>query len=251
MNVGFSALRLLPFWVRRDVVSRYSQTLGGWAWAVAQPVAYTAGLVFLVRRVGGGTGMGLPYPAFVYPATVVWFLFANSTIGAVNGLAASMPIAAKVAFPRLVPAVSGSLTPVIDFGVGTALIPLVLRAQGVTGWPRPGYFLASIGVVTLAVGMGALLGAAAVFIRDVRNVLPFVLQIALLATPVAYGAEQLPGWLAWSPMATFIAGARSSVLGISGPALNEWMVAFGLTAAVLATGLWYASSVAHRFADVS
>lgn len=219
---------------------------------MAQPAGVTVAFVFLLDRVGAAPIPGVPYASFVFPAMLCWLLFASGVTGAVNGLAGSMSIVAKVRFNRLVPPVSGALLPLVDFILASAFLPVLLVVQGSGRRPDAlGLLGAVAGIVVLAVGVGCFVGALAVFVRDLRNALPFVLQLLLLAAPVIYPAERLPEAVQISPVVTFVSLFRSSLVDVAGPTGFQVARALLISVLVLVAGVAYFRSVEDRFADVA
>lgn len=250
---GFRAtVALLWTWCRREFRARYSQTLFGGLWAVVQPLGVTLAFVFLLRRLGAPTVPGVPYASFVFTGMLCWTLFSSGVTGAVQSLASNMPIIAKVRFPRVVAPVSGALMPLVDFALAGLLLPVVLALQGSVTVPDLRLVAgAVVGTVTLAIGTGLALGAVAIFVRDVRQGLPFVLQLLLLASPVAYPADRLPSFMQLNPMATFISAFRAGVVGTAAPSAGELARAFAVSLAVAGLAGWYFRAVEDRFADVA
>lgn len=250
-GVRSSAL-LLGTWARRDFRIRYSQTLLGGAWAVAQPAGVTLAFVFLLSRVGASREPGVPYASFVFPGMLCWLLFANGVTGASLSVASSMPIMAKAKFPRIVAPISGALLPIVDFALASLFLPVLLVVQSTGRTPNvPAIALSVLGALTIGVGVGCLVGALGVFVRDLRNALPFAMQLLLLASPVVYPASRLPEVLQWNPMVTFVSLFRSSLITVPGPSGTEIIRACLISLIVLFLGVSYFRSVEGRFADVA
>jgi ABC-type polysaccharide/polyol phosphate export permease len=246
-----SHANLLFEWVRRDFRVRYAQTSLGAFWALAQPITLTLTFVFLFRRVAN-IQTPVPYASFVLPGMLAWTLFASGLNNGVNAMSGSMYIASKANYPRVVAPLSGAVLPAVDLLSGVLLLPILFLVQDAPGRFLPIPFVFSLlGCLLLSSGLGCFASALAIFLRDLRNVLPLALQLLLLLTPVAYPASRLPTALRWNPMATFVTGFRSALLDIPGPSLLEWTRSLGIGVLVLALGLWYFHRVEARFADVA
>ncbi|HEU0132113.1 MAG TPA: ABC transporter permease [Mycobacteriales bacterium] len=242
---------LLVEWTRRDFRIRYTQTLLGSMWAIIQPVALTAAFVFLFGRVAK-IEVGIPYASFVYPGMLVWSLFSSGVSYANNAMLGSMHVASKANYPRVVAPLSGALLPGVDFLAGLILVPLLFL------WQRPPmrfaplpFLLGIVGVMLMSAGIGTFLAALTVFLRDVRNVVPLGMQLALLVTPVGYRSRELPEALKYNPMATFVEGFRASLLRVPGPDAGRWVEALLVAGLLFAFGLWYFHRVERRFPDVA
>lgn len=246
---------LLVDWMRRDFRVRVSQTVLGSAWALVQPLALTAAFVFLFRGVAK-LEAGVPYATFVYSGMLAWQLFGSGMHQATNAMANSMYIASKVDYPRIVAPVSASLLVVVDLLTGLVLFPVVVVVESAPVAFRPlPLLLAVVGCVLLTVGLGSFASALTIFVRDLRNLMPLVLQVALLVTPVAYPADRVPeavrGIAEWNPMTTYVGGFRSGLLDLPVPGLADWLRAGSVTAVLLVLGVAYFHSVERRFADVA
>lgn len=242
---------LLVEWTRRDFRIRYTQTLLGSMWAIIQPVALTAAFVFLFGRVAK-IQVGIPYASFVFPGMLVWTLFSAGVSNANNAMLGSMHVASKANYPRVVAPLAGALLPGVDFLAGLILVPLLFLWQHPPMRFAPVPFLLGIaGVLLMSMGIGTFLAALTVFLRDVRNVVPLAMQLALLVTPVGYRSKELPEILKYNPMGTFVEGFRASLLRVPGPNAGRWAEGLVVAALCFAGGLWYFHRVERRFPDVA
>lgn len=247
---------LLYFLVWRDVKVRYKQTVLGVAWAVLQPfltmVIFTIFLGHLVRVPSDG----LPYPIFAYAALLPWQLFAHTITECGNSVVANQQLITKVYFPRLVIPIAAVLAGVVDFAVAFVVLigMLLYYGIGVTAAviTLPLFLLLAIAA---ALGVGLWLAALNVQYRDVRYTLPFLTQLWLLATPVAYPTSLVPeAWralYALNPMVGVVEGFRWALLG-AGRAVSGGPLAVSLlaTALLLVGGLAYFRRMEHTFADL-
>lgn len=218
----WSYRELLYFFVWRDLKVRYKQTVFGAGWAVAQPFLLMVVFTLFLGRVGGLNPGGVPYPLFTYAALVPWTLFSASLIGASSSLVDSANLLQKVYFPRLLLPVAAVGSYVVDFVIAFALLVLLMAYFGVAPslaalWVVPLTVLA----VGVALALGIWLAAINVRYRDVKYAVPFVVQLWLFASPVAYSASIVP--LRWqtayqlNPMTGVVEGFRWALLGGSAP----------------------------------
>jgi lipopolysaccharide transport system permease protein len=250
----WSYRELLFFMVWRDVKVRYRHTALGVLWAMLQPL-----LTMLVFTVIFGTfaqmpSDGQPYALFALAALAPWTYFTTAVGSGANALVGSEHLISKVYFPRLLIPAGAVITPLIDLLVTLGLLAAALAWYGVA--PGPQLFLLPVfillGVVT-ALAASLWLSALNVLYRDVRFVLPFLLQFWMFAAPVIYPASKVPEqWrvlYGLNPMATVVEGFRWSILGTELPLS---MAAASVTAALvaLAGGALYFRRMEGRFADV-
>jgi lipopolysaccharide transport system permease protein len=246
---------LLYFLSWRDVKVRYRQTLFGAAWAILQPfllmVVFTVFLGHLAR-VGS---QGLPYPIFSYTALVPWALFSAALTGAATSVVGSGTLVSKIYFPRLVLPVAAVGSYLVDFVIAFALLVGMMVYYGIyPNWhvvTLPAFVLLAI-AAALAVGIG--LGALNVRYRDVRFAIPFVVQLWLFASPIAYSASQVPEqWrlvYALNPMVGVVEGFRWALLGVGRPPGGMVAVSAAATIAVLVGSVLYFRRMEGGFADV-
>jgi len=246
---------LLLFLTWRDVQLRYRQTALGVAWAILQPVLSMLVFSVFFGALARMPSDGLPYPLFAYCGLLPWQLFAFALTSSASSLTANERLVTKVYFPRLILPLSSVLAGLVDFAIAFVLLVPMLVAYGVRPGPAlvwlPLCVLLALGAA-IAVGLG--LGALNVRYRDVRHALPFLTQLWLFVTPIAYPSSLVPeryrALMGLNPMAGVVEGFRWAILGLPEPplallAVSSLMVLFGLAA-----GLAYFLRVERSFADV-
>lgn len=251
----WEARELLSVLVARDIKARYRQTTLGAAWAVLQP--FLAMVVFSIffGRLIGISSEGVPYPVFAYSALVPWTYFASALGLAANSLVDNEQTLTKVYFPRLLVPATPVLAKLLDFGIAFAILVGMMLFYGVAPtaavWTLPLFVL--LAAVT-ALGVGVWLSALTIVHRDIRHVVPFLVQLWLFATPVAYSSSLIPErWRALyglNPMAGVVEGFRWALLGRA-PASAALLAVSTLTVvALLVSGLYYFRRVERTFVDV-
>jgi lipopolysaccharide transport system permease protein len=249
---------LLGFLVWRDVKVRYKQTALGASWAVIQPFFTMVVFSLFFGRLAGVPSDGVPYPIFTFAALVPWTFFANGLTFSANSLVGSQNVLKKVYFPRLAIPVASVLAGVVDFGVAFVVLLGMMAFFGIAPtanvvWLVPLVILALI----TALGVGLWFAALNVMYRDVRYVVPFLVQVWLFATPVAYGASLLDElgshWqllYALNPMVGVVEGFRWALLGTE-TAPGPMVVVSTLAALlILVGGAFYFRRLEKSFADV-
>jgi lipopolysaccharide transport system permease protein len=252
---------LLQFLIWRDIKIRYKQTLLGAAWAILQPVLAAAVFTLFFGTVAGISSDGVPYALFSFAGMVLWSFFAQGLSLSSNSLVGSSHLITKVYFPRLMVPVASVTAGLLDLAISSAVLLAVVLVAGV----HPGTRLAAAPVPILlalatAVGAGLWLSALNVKYRDVRFVVPFLIQMWLFVTPVIYPssaviprleAHGLPGWLLGiNPLAGAVESFRWAVLGVD---TQPWALVATSSFAALAlfvSGAIYFRSVERFFADV-
>lgn len=245
---------LLYFLTWRDIKLRYKQTVLGFAWAILQPfLMMVVFSLFFGALLHVPTG-GIPYPLFNYAAMLPWTLFAQGITRSSESLVGNVNMVQKVYFPRLVMPLSGILAPVVDFAIAFVILLGMMFFYGYPPDIRILWLLPFIVLALLtALGVGLWLSAMNVKYRDVRYVIPFLVQLWLFASPVVYSASLVPqrfqAIYGLNPMAGVIEGFRWAILGTEPPSSLIW-VSFIITIVILISGVFYFRRNERTFADV-
>jgi lipopolysaccharide transport system permease protein len=241
------------FLVWRDLKVRYKQTVLGVAWAVLQPLAMMVVFAVFLGQIEGIAPEGVPYALFALAGLVPWTLFSQSLIGASNSLVNSQSLISKVYFPRLLLPIAGVGSFVVDFFVSLLLLLVVTP---LFGYPLTLTILwlpvFALFAVLAALAVGTWLAALNARYRDVRHAVPFLVQLWLFASPVAYSITLVPESLrplfALNPMTGVIAGFRWALLG-GDPPNAAILVSMLATLVILVGGIAYFRRVERSFAD--
>jgi lipopolysaccharide transport system permease protein len=160
----------------------------------------------------------------------------------------------KVYFPRLILPIGKTVSGLVDFGVAFCLLLVMLVIYGVE--PSVGLFLLPVFVLialAAALGVGLWLTALNVKYRDVGVLIPFLTQVWMYGSPIAYSAEIVPGRWLWlyslNPLFGVVEGFRWALLGKSAPALGPLALSSGIVILMLASGLWHFRRTEREFAD--
>jgi len=249
------ARELLYFLVWRDVKVRYKQTVLGIAWSVLQPFLTMVVFTIFFGRLAKVPSDGVPYPLFSLAALVPWTYFATAVTNGSSSLVGNQHLIAKVYFPRVLVPLTAVVMPAVDLAVSFGMLVVLMAWYHVVP-------TASMLLLPLYVALGALTAfavtlwtsALSVRYRDVRYVLPFLIQIWLFVTPVAYPASMVPErWrllYALNPMASVVEGFRNSLLGTPAPGAMV-AVAVVVVAAALVSGAAYFRSVEGSIVDLA
>jgi homopolymeric O-antigen transport system permease protein len=246
---------LAAFLVWRDIKVRYKQTALGVAWAFVQPVMTMIAFTIVFGRIAKLPSDGVPYPLFTLAGLLPWQLFSASVNGSSNSLIGAAGLLTKVYFPRLIVPFSAALGTLVDFAVSSAILIGLMAYYGVAptwGVLALPLFLA-LGLAT-ALGVGLWFSALNVKYRDVQYVLPFIMQLWLFASPVAYSASLIQSPLAravyaLNPLAGAVQGFRWALLGTPIEITAIWPSVI-VAAALLVSGLMFFKRMEDGFADV-
>lgn len=259
LRLGFKELweyrELLYFLVWRDVKVRYKQTAIGAAWAIVQPLLTMIIFTFVFGKFANMPSDGLPYPVFSFAALLPWTYFARALNQSVMSVVGSANLIKKVYFPRLLLPISATLSGLIDFGISFIFLLGMMVWYGIV--PHWGvlalpFFLILALLTALSVSLW--LSAINVRYRDVGQAIPFLIQIWLFASPVAYPVSVVPEkWrllFSLNPMTGAIEGFRWALLGTETPDTLAIVFSVVVVLALLVGGIIFFKRMEQTFADV-
>jgi len=258
-NLDFAELwdarELLYFFVWRDVKIRYKQTAIGAAWAVLQPLMTMAVFSLFFGRLAKIPSQGLPYPIFYYSALLAWTYFAGALQSTTNVVVEQQRVITKVYFPRLVLPLSAVIGGLVDFAIAFLVFLAMMAYYRIVTGPAillfPCFLLLA---VLTALGVGLWLSALNAIYRDVRYVMPFLVQFWMFASPVAYPSSLVPERWRWlyglNPMAGVIEGFRWSLTGRGEPPTVMLAASTAAVLMILVGGVAYFQRMEGTIADV-
>jgi lipopolysaccharide transport system permease protein len=246
---------LLYFLTWRDVKIRYKQTLLGVGWAILQPLLSMVVFTVFFGRLASMPSDGVPYPIFSLAALVPWTFFANGLTQASNSLVGSAHLIKKVYFPRLLMPLSAVLSGAIDFVLAFAVLLGMMAYYGIPfSWHLAFVPIFLLFAFVTALGVALWLSALNVEFRDVRFVVPFLTQIWLFCTPIAYPssllAEPWRSLYALNPMVGVVEGFRWALLGTQALFTPIAPISSLAALALLVGGAFYFRRMERTFADV-
>ena len=243
------------FLVWRDLKVRFRQTALGVFWAVLQPLLLTVIFTIFLNRVAGVTSSHIPYAVFALAGIVPWTLFSRALATASTSLVDSATIVGKVYFPRLLLPLATASSYVVDFAMSLVVLFVVMGVYRIE--PTPAILLApvfALFALVVALAVAVWLSAVNVRYRDVQYLLPFVIQLWLLATPIAYPLSRIPHrWqvlVGLNPVAGPVVAFRWAVTGKEAPAASMVLLSLAVTLVVLVAGLAYFRKTERTFADI-
>jgi len=263
-RAGWAGLRLGELWeyrelvgflVWRDVKVRYKQTALGAAWAIIQPVLTMVVFSLFFGRLAGIPSDGVPYPIFTFAALVPWALFAFGLTQATNSVVGSQHLITKVFFPRLAIPLAAALSGLVDFLIAFVVLIALMLGFGMTPTAHVVWLpvFTALALIT-ALGAGFWLAALNVQFRDIRYATPFLTQLWLFATPIAYPSSLLEQpWrtiYGINPMVGVVENFRWALLGTPRPPDAMTAASAIVSLLLLAGGALYFQRMERTFADV-
>ena len=247
---------LLLILVMRDIKIRYKQSMLGISWAVIQPLTMMLVMtLFFGRLMDMEDYVGkVPYPIFVYAGLLPWTLFASGLTSVSNAMIANAGMIRKVYFPRLLLPLSAVGAPMVDYMIASVLLAMMMvYYQCHMSWELLALPLFVATTLIAVFGVGLLLASLSVSYRDVRQLVPFVVQVGMLSTPVIWPVtivgERFRIFLPLNPMCGTIGAFRAVVLNQPVP-WGDWAISATVGVALLLAALWHFSRFERGYADV-
>lgn len=248
---------LFFYFAWRDVKVRYKQTAIGILWAVVQPfIQMVVFTLFFNKAVGVQTGSAVPYAIFSFTGLLFWNYFSQALQRSANSLVDNQAVVTKVYFPRLIPPISSTIVSLIDFGFASIIfLGLMFYFKFVPSTMGILIIIPAIIITFIAAtGPGLFLAALNVKYRDVKQALPFLMQMGLFLTPVIYPVTAIPQQYQWllylNPMTGVINAVRASFLG---DGVIHWpltALSVGMAVIMFIGGLYYFKGREKEFADI-
>ena len=246
---------LLVNLTKREVMGRYTQSIFGVGWAIAQPLATMAVFTFVFSRLAKIPSGGAPYPVFAYAALVPWFFFSNSVNSGTLSLVTYRNIVTKTYFPREIIPFAQVCSRLLDFASAAALFALLMIYYRMPLGPwallTPAFFVL---LVLFTTGVTLATSAVNVFYRDVNPVVQIGLQLWLYLTPVAYSLSQVSGKYRWlfvlNPLSAIVEGFRSVLVFGRAPDWTLTAISAAMTLVLFLCAFFMFKRMDKYFADV-
>lgn len=262
---------LMFFLAWRDIKVRYKQTVLGASWAILVPlltmVVFNVMFGLIMGRDNKPTPTGIPYELSTFAAMVPWQLFANAITQSSTSLVANRNMITKVYFPRLIAPIAPILASLVDFAIAFVVLAGMVAVYAAFGAFEFQFswrllclplFVALAAITALALSMW--LSAANAIYRDVKYVLPFLVQSLMFVSPVVYSADSIfdastPAWIvtlySLNPLVCVLEGFRWALFG-AGLVSPGMLLTSALSVSVIFVGgAYYFRRMERLFADVA
>jgi lipopolysaccharide transport system permease protein len=246
---------LVYFLIWRDIKVRYKQAALGIAWAIIQPILTMLVFSTVFGKFGKlPTDNSVPYPLFTLAGLLPWTLFANALQRSGSSLVGSANLITKIYFPRLIIPISSVMAGLVDFGISLVILfGTMIYFKVPFTWSMLWIIPFTVLTLITALAVGLWSSALNVRYRDVQQMIPFLVQVWMFASPVAYSAQLITdrSWqiiYGLNPLAGIIQGFRWALLGGTPP--GELMLLSSAVMLVLFIGgLFYFRRMEKTFAD--
>lgn len=227
--------------VKREIKSRYKQSILGYFWVILNPFIQMLVMSFVfstIMRIPTHASPNIPYVVFLYTGMLPWTLFANTVASSANSLVGNASLITKVYFPRSIFPIATLLSKTIDFFFASSIFIVFMFIYQIPVnfnllWFIPIFFIQQI----FALGLSFFFSAANLFYRDIQYLLGLLLMLWMYLTPIIYPIEIIPAkyhiFFKLNPMSVLVNAYRQSILGGGTPNLINLGLAFIMSLSVL------------------
>lgn len=240
--------------LRRPVEGSYL----GFGWLFVKPILFLLlyGCLFSVvfaMRTGTGSITG-GYLTYLLAGLLPWYIFSDSLSSGVPSLRTNASIVANFVFPvEIIPIVKVCAASVSGI-VGLGLFAVVMTIQQTAGWSISLVVVLLACQTLLSIGLAIILSILNVLIKDVGQMLPFILLVWMLLSPVGYGDDAVPEWVGMTfgvnPITYFLEAYRMILLHDQVPPVMVWVLVIGFGSIAAIAGLWFASRATRIVRDL-
>lgn len=254
VRFAFEYRSFFIYWIRRSIITRYSQTTVGLLWAVLQPLLSSVVYILVFSLIARISTSPVPYPLFVITSLVLWNYWIRIVISGSASVVTNLDIVTRVSFPREFLPLGVAAEALVDLLIGSVIVAVlfIVYQQPVTP-----YMLLAIPIfiihTCLALGLAFFLAGLSSYVRDLFQILPILLQLLLYLSPVIYPIANVPEHLRAlyiiNPLGPIFAGYQETLLYGRFSFGSELVIVAILSVLVLIGGYWYFKRTEWRFAD--
>lgn len=240
----------------RDLKIRYKQTLLGVIYVVFQPIVNMVIFTVFFGNLAKIPSENLPYSLFVIIGLVFWYYFSSALTRASNAMVDNQDIITKVYFPKIILPITSLITFLVDLIINTIVMLIYAVILGYIPTVQFLVFFPIAFILTFitAAGLGLLLSALNVKYRDIRNILPFFIQILLFLSPIIYPltilSQRNKYIMAINPLTSAVDMVRSTFNHTSSIDPIYFIISSISCFSILFVGYWYFKRTERYFADI-
>ncbi len=256
LNNLHSNRELFYFFCWRDIKVRYKQTFVGIAWVILQPFLSMVVFSFIFGSISGFSSGNIPYPLFVFSGLIYWNLFSRSLSSASECIIVNQNLIKKIYLSKIIILLASVIVNLVDFFFAFLFL-LFLNLYYHYQLPLGAILFTPVALLILlllAIGGGAVLAVWNVYYRDVRFIIPYMLQIFLFLTPVVYSLDKInntyKSLLLLNPLTGVMSGVRSLFFGVEQFNYQIIFISIIFSLIIFFTGIFYFQSQEKKFAEV-
>lgn len=192
---------LYVMYIRRDIVTKYKQTILGPLWYVIQPLFTTIMYMFVFGGLAGISTDGVPQPLFYMAGILLWNYFSECFMECSDVFTQNASVFGKVYFPRLVVPLSVITSNLIKMAIQAVLFVIIylyyklFTNSGALLTINASFVIVPALVILIAfhsLSWGLIFSSLTTKYRDLKFLLQFGIQLFMYATPVIYPLSTAP-----------------------------------------------------------
>lgn len=239
----------------REVQLRYRQTFLGVTWVILQPILTTFIFTFIFGGLLNASSENVRYEVFAFTGLVPWNVFSQSLQRGGVSLTRDLRLITKIFFPRVIIPIANAFSTLVDFSVSFVILIILLLIYRVpVSLSILSLPLMLILTLLLSVGVGVVFAALNVYYRDFTYVLPFLIQVWMFVSPLAYSSSLIPEKWSWvyklNPMVGIIDGFRWAIFGTIDFPAGSLAYSLFVSLLVFSGGMIIFRRLERSFADV-
>jgi lipopolysaccharide transport system permease protein len=250
---------LLLLFIRRDIVTKYKQTILGPLWFIIQPILTTLMYLLVFGRIANIPTDNTPPILFYLSGIVAWTYFSVCLTSTANTFLSNAGIFGKVYFPRLVVPLSIVISNIIQFLIQLGLLCIAIVIyyfKGVIFTFTSNLLLLPYLILLMALlglGFGIIISSLTTKYRDLTNLMGFGVQLWMYATPIIYPLSVIPDkykiFILANPLTAIIITFKSSLLGTQSINFSYLIYSSVFTLVILFLGIVIFNRVERSFMD--
>ncbi len=250
---------LLLLFIRRDIITKYKQTILGPLWFILQPILTTLMYLLVFGRIANIPTDNAPPILFYLSGIVAWTYFSFCLTSTSNTFLTNAGIFGKVYFPRLIVPLSIVISNLIQFLIQLGLLVIAVVLYAYKGFSFPltyKLFMIPYLILLLALlglGFGIIISSLTTKYRDLSNLMGFGVQLWMYATPIIYPLSIIPDKykivILANPITSIIITFKSAILGTNSVSYCYLLYSTVFTLIILFLGIIIFNRVERSFMD--
>jgi lipopolysaccharide transport system permease protein len=245
--------------IRNEFSSRFVRSRFGGVWAILNPLAQVTIYALILSNILQAKLVGIDgkysFAVYLTAGMLCWNLFSEIVSRSLNVFVANGNMIKKAMFPRIVlPAIAVGACLLDNLLLFLAILVVFALLGHMPGPEIVWLPLLMLTTTALSVGIGLILGVLNVFVRDIAQVVPILLQVLFWFTPIVYPLSIIPEdyrpYLYLNPIFPLVRAYQDALVFSSSPELIEIFVTLAVSAVLLLLASFLFFRASDEMADV-
>ena len=245
--------------IRSEFASRFARSKLGGLWAILNPLAMVAIYALILSNILQAKMVGIDsqysFAIYLTAGMLCWNLFSEIVSRSLNVFIANGNLIKKAMFPKIVlPAILVGTCLLDNILLFIAILIVFALLGHMPGFEVLWLPLLVLATIALGVGVGLTLGILNVFLRDIAQLVPIILQILFWFTPIVYPVSIIPEkyqhYLYLNPVYPLVKAYQDILVFESSPDTLQILLVFCASSALLVLALFLFFRANEEMADV-